>query len=118
MSRYYSSHRTSYNLRLIQQSLSSKCADVIIGEDGVDNGLGIRVHTAAELLCPKPKVLKVQTSTNNPAQTRNQRISQLVQTKMGGTIVYGNNGVPYTVNYLDRLEGQPGGGGAPIRNQF
>jgi len=118
MSKYYNNHRTSYNKRLIQQSNLESCANVIIGNNGSGNGVGINATTAAEVLCPKPKVLKIQTSTNNPSQTRNQRISQLVQTHMGGRIVYGNNGVPSTLNYLDRLNGQPGGGGAPIRNQF
>lgn len=50
----------------------------------------------------------------------NERISQIILTSLGGRIRYGNSYLidPGTTNYLGRFEGQPGGGGKPIRNRF
>lgn len=47
-----------------------------------------------------------------------QRISQWVQNNRGGTTQYGNFylGKPLQVNALGRMEGMPGGSGAPPRN--
>lgn len=48
------------------------------------------------------------------------RISNLVTNTKGGTAQYGNFylGQPLNVNYLGRMEGMPGGSGAPPRNKF
>lgn len=50
----------------------------------------------------------------------NERMSKNILTNLGGKIQFGNYylGKPIIFNYLGRQEGQPGGGGAPIRNQF
>lgn len=48
------------------------------------------------------------------------KISQIIQSKKGGTVQFGNFylGQPLNVNYLGRTEGMPGGGGMPPRNRF
>lgn len=50
----------------------------------------------------------------------NERISEIILASKGGRIHFGNSylGRPISANYLGRFEGQPGGGGAPIRNRF
>ena len=50
----------------------------------------------------------------------NERISKTILTSLGGRIHYGNFylGEPLSANYLGRYQGQPGGGGTPIRNRF
>ena len=59
-------------------------------------------------------------SSDSPSArlTNNQRISQLVNYSRGGKTQYGNFylGQPLNVNYLGRMEGMPGGSGAPPSN--
>jgi hypothetical protein len=52
--------------------------------------------------------------------TNAQRISQIINNSKGGSTQFGNYylGEPVVFNYLGRVEGQPGGSGAPIRNRF
>lgn len=60
--------------------------------------------------------------SDSPSQraSRNMKIAYLAKSKLGGTTQYGNSylGQPLALNYLGRMEGQPGGGGAPLRNTF
>jgi hypothetical protein len=48
------------------------------------------------------------------------RISQIVQTKLGGSTQYGNFylGQSLQLNYLGNLQGMPGGSGMPPKNTF
>ena len=48
------------------------------------------------------------------------RISQIVNSKKGGSSQYGNFylGGPLNINYLGRMEGMPGGSGMPPLNKF
>ena len=48
------------------------------------------------------------------------RVSQLVQTSLGGSTQYGNNylGEPLNLNYLGNPQGTPGGSGMPPKNRF
>jgi hypothetical protein len=48
------------------------------------------------------------------------RVSQIIKYSRGGTTQYGNFylGSPLNVNYLGRMEGMPGGSGAPTLNKF
>jgi hypothetical protein len=48
------------------------------------------------------------------------RIAQVIRTSKGGTSQYGNFylGQPLDVNYLGRIQGMPGGSGAPPINRF
>jgi hypothetical protein len=52
--------------------------------------------------------------------SNSQRISQVINSSIGGSTQFGNYylGEPVVFNYLGRVEGQPGGSGAPIRNRF
>jgi len=49
-----------------------------------------------------------------------RRMSQIIQSKRGGSTQIGNFylGQPVNVNYLGRVEGMPGGSGAPPVNRF
>ena len=68
--------------------------------------------------CIQQKVLTIKSGWNDPTQAENIRIAQSVSNNLGGKIVWGNNGIPAPVNYLGRVEGQPGGSGKPLRNTF
>lgn len=48
------------------------------------------------------------------------KIAQIIQSTKGGKTQYGNFylGQPLNINYLGRMEGMPGGGGAPPLNRF
>ena len=52
--------------------------------------------------------------------SNSQRIAQVINSSVGGSTQFGNYylGEPVVFNYLGRVEGQPGGSGAPIRNRF
>jgi len=52
--------------------------------------------------------------------SQNMLFAQRIRTPRSGSITFGNFylGEPLSLNYLGRMEGQPGGGGVPIRNQF
>jgi hypothetical protein len=48
------------------------------------------------------------------------RISQIIQTNLGGSTQYGNFylGQPLELNYLGNAPGMPGGSGMPPKNKF
>lgn len=50
----------------------------------------------------------------------NVRISQVIQTSLGGSTQYGNFylGQPLNLNYLGNAQGMPGGSGMPPKNTF
>jgi len=52
--------------------------------------------------------------------SNNMRIAQSIRIPRSGKPQFGNFylGEPLTLNYLGRMEGQPGGGGMPPRNRF
>lgn len=52
--------------------------------------------------------------------SQNMRFAQQIRTPRNGSVTFGNFylGEPLNLNYLGNVQGQPGGGGAPIRNQF
>jgi hypothetical protein len=52
--------------------------------------------------------------------SNNARVSQLVQTSLGGSIQYGNFylGQPLQLDYLGNAQGMPGGSGMPPKNTF
>ncbi len=66
----------------------------------------------------KVKVLKQQTSENDPNQTTAMRYSEILRNSLGGRTSFGISGRPIQLNYLGRREGQSGGSGAPLRNRF
>lgn len=68
--------------------------------------------------CIQEKVNTIKNAGNDPSQTENRRISQILSNNLGGKITWGNYGNPAVLNYLGRVEGQPGGSLAPLRNKF
>lgn len=52
--------------------------------------------------------------------TNKMRISQVIQTSLGGSTQYGNFylGQPLNLNYLGNAQGMPGGAGMPPKNTF
>lgn len=52
--------------------------------------------------------------------SNNMRVAQIVNSSLGGKTQFGNFylGQPLRVNYLGRVEGQPGGSGKPPTNSF
>jgi len=55
---------------------------------------------------------------NDPTQTNNMRISQMLTNNLNGRIVFGDRGVARAINYLGGIEGQPGGMPRILRNKF
>ena len=68
--------------------------------------------------CFQETVNKSIRGYNDDTQTRAERNSQLVNTALGGRIMFGNNGAPFRITYLGGIEGQIGGSPKPVRNIF
>ena len=70
--------------------------------------------------CIEPQKYLYASSSSADLLSYNERMSKNILTNLGGKIQFGNYylGKPNIFNYLGRQEGQPGGGGIPIRNQF
>jgi hypothetical protein len=71
-------------------------------------------------VCDEPQKYLYGSQSSDNVLPYSERISQIITTSLGGRIHYGNFylGQPLITNYLGRFEGQPGGGGVPIRNKF
>jgi hypothetical protein len=80
------------------------------------------LNTSEKLVCncyqDEYKKFTSQSSSDNISNTR--RIAQTINRTIGGSTQFGNYylGAPAVINYLGRVEGQPGGSGAPLRNRF
>ena len=72
--------------------------------------------------CERPQKYLFASQTADVVLPYRERITQIITSSLGkgGRIHYGNFYLdkPLVTNYLGRFEGQPGGGGAPIRNRF
>ncbi len=57
---------------------------------------------------------------NDPSQTENMRISQILTGTLGGRTTFGNGNLnnPIRLNELGGWYGQPGGSPKPLRNKF
>lgn len=66
--------------------------------------------------CLKTKEYKLNEQVIIQNVSNNYRISQILNSRQGGSTVYINN--LNNVNAFGRLEGQSGGSGAPLRNKF
>ena len=62
----------------------------------------------------------IDKSTTKPNISTVQRISQVIKTSTSGNVQFGNYylGKPVVFNYLGKVEGQIGGSGIPLRNNF
>jgi hypothetical protein len=70
--------------------------------------------------CYQEEYKKNTSNTTVSNISNSQRIAQVINSSVGGSTQFGNYylGEPVVFNYLGRVEGQPGGSGAPIRNRF
>jgi hypothetical protein len=68
--------------------------------------------------CIQQKANNIKQGWNNPSQTENTRIAQILTGTLGGRTTFGNFNRPVTINYLGSWEGQPGGSLKPLRNKF
>ena len=77
------------------------------------------INNADKTFCGcQPQANKIKQGWNDPSQTENKRISQILTGTLGGKITFGNFYKPVTINYLGGWEGQPGGLPRPLRNRF
>ena len=68
--------------------------------------------------CLQTKTNLTKQGYNDPSQTDNMRISQILTGTLGGRTTFGNFNRPVELNYLGGWEGQPGGLPKPPRNKF
>lgn len=68
--------------------------------------------------CIQQKANNIKQGWNDPSQTENTRIAQILTGTLGGKTTFGNFNKPVTINYLGSWEGQPGGSLKPLRNKF
>ena len=66
--------------------------------------------------CLKTKQYKLNEQIIIQNVSNNFRVSQILNSSLGGKSVYVNN--LNNVNQFGRLEGQSGGSGSPLRNKF
>ena len=68
--------------------------------------------------CIPPQANSIKQGVNDPSQSENTRISQILTRSLGGKITFGNLNNPVVINYLGGWEGQPNGIPRPLRNKF
>ena len=68
--------------------------------------------------CIENKVLHIKQGYLDPNISEAQRISQILQSSLGGRTTFGNFNNPLNVNSLGGIEGQSGGIPRPPRNKF
>ena len=84
--------------------------------DNINNGDDITEGTLCG--CIQQRANLIKQGWNNPSQTENNRISQILTGTLGGRTTFGNFNRPVELNYLGGWEGQPGGLPKPPRNKF
>lgn len=68
--------------------------------------------------CIKARVDRIKTGWNDPTLPNNIRRAQILTNNLGGKTMFGNFGIHAKVNFVGRVEGQPGGSGKALRNNF
>ena len=84
--------------------------------DNINNGDDITEGTLCG--CIQQRANLIKQGWNEPSQTENNRISQILTGTLGGRTTFGNFNRPVELNYLGGWEGQPGGLPKPPRNKF
>ena len=84
------------------------------------HGITIEDQLRKDYLCKciQPTINTTKQGWNDPSQTQNNRISQILTGTLGGRTTFGNANKPAVINYLGGWEGQPGGILKPPRNKF
>lgn len=102
-----------YSYRQFTPGRKSKCGKLIQYVGISNNNINSKPCTYINSEIINKSFLK-----NNKSSA--QRISQVISSSKGGSTQFGNYylGEPTVFNYLGRVEGQPGGSGAPLRNRF
>lgn len=75
-------------------------------------------ETDGECNCVQNKVLSIKQGYIDPNISGAQRISQIIQTSIGGRTTFGNFNNPLAINELGGYPGQSGGMPRPPRNKF
>lgn len=75
-------------------------------------------ETNGECNCIQNKVLSIKQGYLDPNISDAQRISQILQSNLGGRITFGNMNNSSLINNLGGIEGQSGGLPRPPRNKF
>lgn len=68
--------------------------------------------------CIQQKANNIKQGWNDPSQTENMRISEILTGTLGGRTTFGNPNNQVFVSILGGREGQPGGLPRPLRNKF
>jgi hypothetical protein len=84
--------------------------------DNINNGDDMTEGTLCG--CIQQRANLIKQGWNDPSQTENNRISQILTGTLGGRTTFGNFNRPVELNYLGGWEGQPGGLPKPPRNKF
>lgn len=71
-----------------------------------------------ECNCIQNKVISIKQGYLDPNISNTQRISQILQTNVGGRTTFGNLNSSLLINSLGGIEGQSGGLPQPLRNKF
>ena len=107
------------NYKMIRYYAEFLRAKEYLQSKGIYNG---NLSKEVVCLCPLTFNYKIRYdfNTNYGNISNNMRVAQYINTRLGGSTLFGNFylGEPLSLNYLGRMEGQPGGGGAPLRNRF
>ena len=69
-------------------------------------------------MCIPERANSIKQGYNDPSQTTNTRISQILTGTLGGRTTFGNFNIAVNINHLGGWEGQPGGLRKPLRNKF
>ena len=106
--------RSFINKELIRQYYRAFNTNQIY--ENINNGDDITEGTLCG--CIPQQANNIKQGWNDPSQTENTRISQILTGTLGGKTTFGNAYKPVVINYLGGWEGQPGGLPKPLRNKF
>jgi len=68
--------------------------------------------------CIQQRANLIKQGWNDPTQTENARISNILTGTLGGRTTFGNMNSPANIDKLGGWEGQPGGSFRPPRNKY
>ena len=102
-----------YSYRQFTPGSNGNCGKLIRYAGVVNNNPNFKI-------CTYTNNVIINKSSLRPNISNAQRISRVINNSVGGSTQFGNYylGEPVIFNYLGRVEGQPGGSGAPLRNRF
>ena len=84
--------------------------------DNINNANDITQGTLCG--CIPQKANSIKQGLNDPSQSENTRISQILNRSLGGKITFGHLNKPVNINYFGGCEGNPNGVLKPLRNKF